>query len=151
VDPPAAGLRELRRVTAPGGPLLVSAYGPDDGHPVRPAVEEALAAVGYRPPDWYTAMRTGPAAELESADGMLAAWVAAGGTPRADVVDEIEVVFPELDAAALVEWRLGQAHTAPFVARLAPARRAALVADALACVGDAPVLVRRVVLLRAVA
>lgn len=151
VDPPAAGLREMLRVTAPGGPVLASAYGSEDGHPARPAVDGALADAGYEAPGWYTAMRTGPSVALETPAGMAAEWAAAGGVRRGDDVVTVEVAFPELDAEALVAWRLGQAHTAPFVAALAPRRRAALIADAVARLGDPPVLVRRMVVLRAVA
>jgi hypothetical protein len=50
----------------------------------------------------------------------------------------------------LVAWRTAMAHAAPFVARLDPSRRDALVARALELLGDHPApLVRRVLFLAA--
>jgi hypothetical protein len=58
------------------------------------------------------------------------------------------VPFPDLDAGALVDWRLGMAQTAPFVATLTPEARIALRADALDRLGaEPPELVRKVVVL----
>jgi SAM-dependent methyltransferase len=147
VDPPATALREARRVTTTGGCVLASSYGSETGHPARPAVEAALTAAGWSPPPWYLAMKHGPAAELETVDGMARAARAGGLEPD---VDEVEVPIPGLDAADLVAWRLGTAQAAPFLAGLPPDARAAVTAHALGLLGDPPPLVRRMVRLRAV-
>lgn len=149
VDPPAAGVREARRVVAPGGAVLVSSYGHERPHPARAAVEQALAEAGHRPPAWYLDARAGPITRLASAAGMRACALEAGLPRRTLEVEEREVPLPGLSARDLVRWRLGMAHTAPFVRGLPAAARAALVARALDLLGDPPPLVRRVVLLAA--
>jgi hypothetical protein len=64
------------------------------------------------------------------------------------VAEVIDVPFPELDVRQLVEWRLGMAHLAPFVATLDPGDRHALVQDCVTELGrDVPVLVRSMVVL----
>lgn len=146
LESPAAGLREAARVTRRGGAVLASSYGTEAGHPVRDAVDAALAEAGYTEPRWYRQMKAGPVAALSTGPGMAAAASEAG----LDVeVAEIEVAFPELGAADLVAWRLGLAHTAPFVAALPGPARQALTARALELTGDPPVLRRRMVMLRA--
>ncbi|HEV8625639.1 MAG TPA: hypothetical protein VG034_14355, partial [Acidimicrobiia bacterium] len=67
-------------------------------------------------------------------------------------VEPARVPFPDLDAPALIAWRLGLAQHAPFVAALpTDADRAALADDAAARLGDAwPPLERSIVILRAV-
>ena len=65
-------------------------------------------------------------------------------------VERHDVAFPDLTPVDLVAWRTAMAHTAPFVARLDPSRRDALVARALELLGDHPApLVRRVLFLAA--
>jgi SAM-dependent methyltransferase len=147
VTMPAAGLREMARVTRPGGPLLAAAYAADDTHPVKAAVEAALRAKGWEPEPWSETLRTATAPLLATVDGCAAAARDAG----LDVdVEAIRVPFPDLGPRDLVAWRLGMAQHAPFVARLAPGERDAVEADALARLGDAPPLVRSILVLRAV-
>ncbi len=143
---PAAGLHEMARVTRRGGPLLVASYAADDSHPVKAAVEAALSARGWRPDPWYVTMRAEATAEL--------ATVAHGSAAAAGLDASVEVVrvpFPDIDAHDLVEWRLGLAQHAPFVAQLPPAERDAVAADAVRRLGDQPPsLVRSVLVVRAV-
>ena len=54
VTDPVRALRETRRV---GAALLVSAFEAGWTHPVKAAVDEALAPFGYRPPPWYVALK----------------------------------------------------------------------------------------------
>jgi SAM-dependent methyltransferase len=147
IDPPSAGMREMRRVTASGGVVLVSSYGTDPDHPVKPAVQGSLAVAGHVIPHWYHLIQAGPVAALATSEGMARAALEAG--LEADVT-EIDIAFPELGVADLVAWRMGMAHNAPFVATLGPAERDAVVARALDALGNAPTLVRRIVVLTAV-
>lgn len=145
---PAGGLREMARVTRRGGPLLASSYAADDTHPVKVAVEAALAAHGWEPEGWCAVMRAEAVSLLATVEGCAAVADAAG---LHAVVEPVQVAFPELDAHDLIAWRLGMAQHAPFVNRLPPGRREAVIADALARLGDAvPPLVRSIILLRAV-
>lgn len=109
-DPPA-GTREAARVARDY--VLVSTYADDDHHPVRAAVERALAEGGWDRPAWYEATKTNMAAwgSVERATAVLQA---AGLEPV--TVEHARIAFPELTARELVEWRLGMAQTAPFVA-----------------------------------
>jgi SAM-dependent methyltransferase len=146
---PAAGLREAGRVTRPGGAVPASAYAADDDHPVKRAVEDALAARGWAPEPWYRTVREQAAPRLATAE---AARVAAGAAGLDAEVEVRRVPFLGLGAGDLVAWRLGVAQHAPFVARLpTDEARAALAEDAAARLGeDWPPLVRSVVILRAV-
>jgi ubiquinone/menaquinone biosynthesis C-methylase UbiE len=146
---PAAGLREAARVTRPGGGLAASAYADDDDHPVKHAVQAALAARGWTPEPWYQALQVDAAPKLATVAAARAAAEAAGIDAE---VEPARVPFPDLDAPALVAWRLGLAQHAPFVAALpTDADRAALADDAAARLGDTwPPLERSIVILRAV-
>jgi len=145
---PAAGLREMARVTRPGGAVLGASYAWEDTHPVKEAVRDALAARGWVPEPWYTSLGVDAIPLLATPDGFARAAREAGLSAK---VEAVRVPFPELDARDLVAWRLGLAQHAPFVAGLRPHERDVLVADALARLGgEPPQLVRSVVLLSAV-
>ena len=131
---PAAGLAEAARVTTSGGAVLASAYAADDVHPVKAAVEDALAALGWKPEPWYEALRATAAPKLATVDACRTAAAAAGLDAE---VAAVRVGFPDLGATELVAWRLGLAQHAPFVASLpGDADRAAVAADAAARLGD---------------
>jgi hypothetical protein len=98
-------------------------------------------------PDWYDLIQAGPAAALATSEGMARAALDAGLDAE---VTEIDISFPDLDATDLVAWRMGMAHNAPFVATLGASERDAVVGRALDALGDAPALVRRIVVLTAV-
>lgn len=144
---PAAGLREMARVTRPGGAVLAAVYAADDDHPVKDAVEASLLAHGWVRDPWYESLRTGPVTLLGTGDGCADAGRAAGLDPA---IVAVRVPFPDLNGPDLVAWRLGLAHHAPFVAGLSADEREVVVADAVARLGDAPPLVRSILVLRAV-
>lgn len=144
VDPEVA-LREAARVVRPTGPILVTAYAADDHHPVKAAVETAAAELGWRAPSWAEVMRADATPLLATVDGALA--VAARVPLQAAQAEATAVDFGDLGPAALLAWRLGMAQMAPFVSRLDPDARAQLVTRARALLGDAPPLVRRIVVL----
>ena len=145
---PAGGLREMARVTRCGGARLASSYAADDTHPVKVAVEDALAARGWKPERWYATMRTEVVSLLATADGCAAAAHAAGLDAA---VEPVRVAFPELSAGDLIAWRFGMAQHAPFIGRLHPDQQEAVAADALARLGvDVPPLVRSIFVVSAV-
>jgi SAM-dependent methyltransferase len=144
---PDTALAELARVTRSGGTVLATAFPAGRRHPVKVAVDEVLAATGYRDPDWYLDLKESGEVRIGTAAALAALAVGAGlSTP---VVDEVAVDLAGLDAPALAAWRLGMAQVAPFVAGLGEERRQALVADATAAAAGAggpqplPILVLR--------
>jgi SAM-dependent methyltransferase len=145
---PVRGLAEARRVVAPGGAVLVSAYAADDDHPAKAAVDGAAIAAGWAPPGWIERLRRDAAPHLATVD--RAAGVARrAGLPDAEVA-HVEVAFPEATVEDLLAWRLGMAPLVPFLARLDAAAHAALVDDARARLGEhPPPLVRRMVVVAA--
>jgi len=146
---PAAGLREAARVTRPGGGVAASAYATDDDHPVKHAVVAALTARGWTPEPWYQTLQVDAAPKLATVAAARAAAAAAGIDAE---VETVRVPFPDLDAAALIAWRLGLAQHAPFIDALpTDAERAAVVDDAASRLGDSwPPLERSIIILRAV-
>jgi SAM-dependent methyltransferase len=144
---PSAGVAEAARVIRRGGLLLASTYAADDDHQAKTAVDQALREAGWEPPHWYVEVKA--AMTSWGTVDLAAAAIARGGMAPL-FVDRHDVAFPELTPLDLVAWRTGMAHTAPFVARLDPSRRSALVARALDLLGDhPPPLVRRVLFLAA--
>jgi SAM-dependent methyltransferase len=147
LDDPAVGIREAGRVAKPTGVVLASTYAADDDHPVKAAVNQALLEAGWTMPSWYNALKTSMAA-WGSVEGATAAIDRAG--LRLTTVEHRDVAFPDLTPAQLVAWRFGIAHTAPFVASLAPAAQALVEARSLELLGPTPEpLVRKVIFLAA--
>ena len=144
---PVSGLRELSRVTRPGSPLIAGSYATDDSHPVKSAVEATLHERGWAPPPWYSVVKTEAMPRMATAERCLALAAAAG---LEAVCAHVQVPFPELGPRELVTWRLGMAQHAPFFGQLPPGEREAVVAEAVARLGEGPVLVRSVLVLGAV-
>lgn len=145
---PVAGLRDMARVTSPGGSVLAATYAEDDGHPVKEAVSAALSARGWAAPAWFRSMAATVVPLLASPERFAAAAKAAGLDAE---VHAVRVPFPELDAEDLVAWRFGMVQHAPFLAKLPDAERQAVAADALDRIGDGtPTLVRSILVLAAV-
>lgn len=145
---PARGLREMARVTRPGGALVAGSYGADDTHPAKAAVEAALTARGWRPEPWYAAVKAEAVPQLATVDACAAVAEAAGLDA---FIEPVPVPFPGLDAADLVAWRLGMAHHAPFLSRLSSNERDAIAADARALLGPVvPPLVRSILVMVAI-
>jgi SAM-dependent methyltransferase len=136
---PEAGLAELSRVTRPAGTVLASAFPAGARHPARQAAERVLAADGYRPPDWYVALKAAGETRVGTPEALRALGRAVG---LVDVhIEELAVDLASLDVDALVGWRLGMAHVAPYLADLSPRHRDALaraVADAVRVSPAAP-------------
>ena len=139
---PAAGLREMTRVTRAGGVVLASTYASDDVHPVKDVIESVLAAFGWASEPWHDEIRANAIPLLATADGCASAMRAAGLDGE---VEPIRVPFADLAPADLVAWRLGMAQHAPFVASLAPEVRRRAFDTAVARLGaNPPPLVRSI-------
>ena len=144
-DPPVA-LADAARVLVAGGVLLASAYADDDTHPVKEVVEGVLSERGWTTDEWYTRFKRETVPLLATPERAEAAATQAGLTGA--TAERLEVPFADLGPRDLVEWRLGMAPVAPFVARLTAAERDELVADAIDGLGPKPPpLVRRIVVL----
>jgi SAM-dependent methyltransferase len=110
---PRQGFEEAVRVCRSGSPVLAAAYAADDDHPVKRAVDQAAAEQGWVPEPWYVEMREDVSAQLATTERMAAA-AAVDGLAGDAVVQRVPL--PDLAPAALVGWRMGMAHLAPFLA-----------------------------------
>jgi SAM-dependent methyltransferase len=135
LEDPVAALAELRRVVAPGGPVLSSVYSNAEQTEVKETVDAVAAAWGWTPPDWYLALRARTAPRLGTPDGMAAAAAAAGldAVHAEERWVDVGVRTPEQQVA----YRLGQAHVASFLAALPPSERHRLRRAAVAAVAAA--------------
>lgn len=133
---PDTAVRELGRVVRPGGAVAATVYANGFTSPLRDRVDEVAFRHGYRYPDWYRAIKEVTAPRTGDVDVMAAVACRAGLIVR-DVTEYAADLG--LDRAEdLVDYRLGQAHVASWLAALEPRRREAVRADALAAV--APVM-----------
>ena len=109
------------------------------------AVDAVLVESGYQPPQWYRRLKRIGEARVGTSAALVTRAARAG--LRNATATEAAVSLAGLAAEALVDWRLGMAHVAPFVAALDPARREALRArcrEAVSAAGPAapaPILV----------
>jgi len=117
LDEPAVGLREFRRV-APA--VLTSTFHESWDHPAKTVVDEAMAEAGFVPPAWYADIK---ATNQQVADPDQLAGLARQVGYTAVEVFHVDVETGIDDPAAMVEWRWGMAHLAPFVASLDEATR----------------------------
>lgn len=145
---PARALAEAARVVAPGGVVLASAYAADDDHPVKAAVDTAALERGWEPAPWISEMRASTAPLLATVERAEAEAAAAGLTGAS--ASHVEVPFPELGPEDLVAWRMGMAQLAPHLAARPDGERRVITERALELLGDAPPLVRRIIILSAV-
>jgi ubiquinone/menaquinone biosynthesis C-methylase UbiE len=134
---PVVGLRELARVTRPGGAVLVSVFGQAPAHPSKEAIDEVAARFGFATPDWYLRMKDTFELQATTPDA-LGALARQSGLENADA--QVVTVTPAMPDGDVVGWRLGMAHLAPFVASLPPEQAKALADDACAAVAGMPPL-----------
>jgi demethylmenaquinone methyltransferase/2-methoxy-6-polyprenyl-1,4-benzoquinol methylase len=124
-----AALRELGRVTRPGGVLLASVFG-NERSALKEVVDDRLLAFGWSPPEWYTAVRE-RADQVGTVERFEARARSAGlaATVRSRAVD-VGLDTPE----QVVRYRLAMAQNRGFVAGLSDDVRQALVSEAVAAV-----------------
>ena len=139
-------LAEMSRVTRQGGEIVTSSFAAGATHPAKQIVDQILGRHGFEAPDWYAEFKREREPLVATGEANLDQAKRAG-LDDAEVV-RVDVDLSDLDRADLVEWRLGMAHTAGFVAQLEPAMLAAVRTDAMAALADAPPLRLPVVLLR---
>lgn len=115
MDDPTAALGEMRRVASA---VLASAFQPGPGHPVKSAVDDAFSRAGFTAPAWYVHQKDRLEPRVDDPDALARLARAAGfesiHVHRLDVDTGLET------PAAVVDWRIGMAHLAPFVAGLDP-------------------------------
>jgi SAM-dependent methyltransferase len=140
-EDPVPPMTELRRVA---DALVASAYAPEWDHPAKEAVEAVLQAHGFQPPEWYTFVR----ADANPGPAELEAFARSAGYDTAHAV-QVDVATGMDTAADLVDWRLGMAHTAPYVAGLPADEREQVRRDAEAAVSGMPPLVVAMIVLSA--
>ncbi len=137
-------LTEATRVAGRGGLVAVMTFAAADGHPAKAAVDEVARRFGWRPPTWFEEQKRW--AELTDTPGGLLGQAERASLPVSGF-QVIDVEAGPLNAAELVGWRLGHAHLAGFVSRLAPDDRHRLLAEAREAVGPLPQSLRRELLI----
>lgn len=131
LDAPSQGVRELARVLRPGGRLMATTFEGEAPHPAKALLDEAAAAHGWSPPDWYLEVKEGRLPLLSTPSLFLSAAREAGlDEARVERAPVTLVLSPE----QLVGWRFGMAQLAPFVAGLGEQEAFALQQDAVAAV-----------------
>lgn len=135
VHAPVAALAEFARVVRPGGAVLATVMSATNTSPVRDRVDAVAHAHGFTPPAWYAELTGEQAPLLGAADRMAHAAREAGldGVRVREGPADLGLTDP----AALVDYRLGQAQFADWLAGLDGASRAAVRAEALAAVAPA--------------
>ena len=125
VDDPTAALAELARVTRPGGAVLATVAAATTRHrAVRDRIDAVVADAGFVPPPWYAHLTQAQAPLLGDVPAMTSAAESAG---LVDVVVTEHAADVGVDRPEdLVDYRLGQAHVAAWLAGLPEADRAAL-------------------------
>ena len=130
---PVVALVEMRRVVRRGGFILASVFSIAHPAAARSAIDGALAAAGWEPPDWYRFFKS-VEGQLGSAAGMRVA-ARAAGLERVDVVER-RVPTGITDPRDIVRYRLSQPQRALFVAGLSEATRRRVIDDCVAAVAE---------------
>lgn len=131
------GVRELARVTKPGGRVVATTFGSDD-HPIKTAIDDVLVRFGYVHPAWYVMFKRDRIPLIATPDALAA--VGRNGGLADSSVDDVPVDFSDLPVDAAIAYRLGMAHIAPFVSALDGDTRARLHDELSAAVAGLPPL-----------
>ncbi len=124
IDAPEDALVEMRRVVRGHGRVIASVFGEAEGRVSKDVVDEVARQFGYEPPDWYVQLKTRTEPKSNT-PALLRRCAEAAGLEDIDVADltvDSGLATPE----AIVAYRTGLAHLAPFVDSLSASRRAAL-------------------------
>jgi ubiquinone/menaquinone biosynthesis C-methylase UbiE len=130
LEVPQRALAEMGRVVRARGLVIAAVFGAAAANASKDVVDQVAAEYGFVAPAWYQTLkvRTEP---LTNSPERLHACAQAAGLARVTVEDI--TIDSGLDSPqAMVEYRLGMAHFAPFVSSLTAAKREALMRDAAA-------------------
>lgn len=134
VTEPVAALAEVAQAVRPGGWVAASVFAATSRHAGRDRIDEVVAGWGWTAPAWYAAVKERAVPLLATASAMTEAAADAG---LVDVrVTERAVDVGVTTPAALVDYRLGQAHVTDFLRALDDQQQAALRREAIAAVGE---------------
>lgn len=135
LDDPGLGLREFRRVASA---VATSSFDQSWDHPAKTVIDDVMAEAGFQPPSWYAEIKA-TNEQVSDPDG-LAALARRTGYAEVDV-SRIDVPTGVEGPEAMVSWRWGMAHLAPYVASLDDDERSRLRARAEAAVTGLPPVV----------
>lgn len=134
VDTPVRSLAELRQVVKPSGPIIVAVFAAAPRNANKHIVDELAAQHGYVAPSWYVHLKA-TAEPLSNTPSLLHGCAAEAGL--ADIrIDDVTINSGIDSPEAMVEYRTGMAHLAPFVRSLPHLEREALVREAVAAVAQ---------------
>ena len=123
---PAQAIRVAASVVRPGGAVVASAFSAEQDA-MKAALDDVARSAGWRPPEWYAAIKRASAANLGDPDS-LAATGRAGGLVD-PVVHRHRVDMTELSPDDAVAYRFSLPPFAPWLAALPAAERDRVVAD----------------------
>jgi SAM-dependent methyltransferase len=129
---PTDAVREMLRVTRPGGVVLASTFLDGPSPRFKDVVDGVLGRYGYEQPAWHLALKHEREPLTATVDALRGVAEAAGCT-------DVDVVEQRVDsglctAADLVDLRLGMASCAPFFDGLDATMQAEVRAGAIAAV-----------------
>jgi len=130
---PVVALVEMRRVVRRGGFIVASVFSIAQPAAAKSAIDGALAAAGWEPPDWYRFFKSVEGRLGSAASMRLAAQEA--GLENLDVV-EGPARTGVTDPRDIVRYRLSQPQRALFMAGLNEATRRRVVDDCVAAVAE---------------
>jgi SAM-dependent methyltransferase len=145
VPRPDRTLAELLRVSAAAA---ASAFRDGWTHPAKSVVDSVVGQHGFVAPRWYSDLKDTGERRVSSAERLVALGQAAGWA-HCDV-QALEVRTGLTMPEELVQWRLGLAHIAPWLASLSDEDRGEVESTAVARLGDVPELVVPLLVLRCV-
>jgi hypothetical protein len=120
----------MDRVVKARGLVIAAVFGAAAANASKDVVDKVAAEYGFVAPAWYETLKT-RTEPLTNTPERLRACAQAAGLASASVEDV--TIDSGLDSPqAMVEYRLGMAHVAPFVSSLTAAKREALMCDATA-------------------
>ena len=126
--PPTSVLAEMARVVRAGGAVFASTWASVRSDPVKAAVAEVLRSWGWRPPAWYESMKTALGPVSGDPQRLTNAAEEVGLVDVHAAV--VEADLQDLDAPAVVAYRLAMPQIAPWVAGLGEPATSQLVRQA---------------------